>query len=286
MSDTKNASLNNAKKAKNDEFYTNLSDIEKEVVNYKEHFKNKVVLCNCNDALHGNFAKYFSLNFEKLGLKKLMCSSYGENAMLYEYYGDKNDNNVPDIEEWASRKLNGDGSFSSEEMINVLKESDIVVTNPPFSLFRQFVTLLLTLNKKFLIIGNMNGITYSEVFPSIKSNKMWLGTQYVKQFITDNGEVKKFGNILWYTNLTHNKRNTPLDLYKHYSEDEYPHYDNYNAINVNKTCDIPMDFNGIMGVPITFLEKYCPTQFEIVDRINCPSLHGEKIYKRLLIKKK
>ena len=279
MADTKNANLNNAKVAKNDEFYTPLDAIEKEMNNYKKHFKNKTVLCNCNDASHGNFKKYFKKHFNELGLKLLITTSYKSDeghGVTYMFDGSK------DIE----IKMIEDGDFRSWEALDLLKNSDIVVTNPPFSLFRSFISLLMEYDKKFLIIGNMNGITYSEVFPSIKNNKMWLGTQYVKQFITDNGEVKKFGNILWYTNLTHNKRNTPLDLYKHYSEDEYPHYDNYNAINVNKTCDIPMDFNGIMGVPITFLEKYCPTQFEIVDRINCPSLHGKKIYKRLLIKKK
>ena len=173
-----NSNLHGAKKAKNDEFYTQLTDIEKELAHYKDHFKGKVVLCNCNDALHSNFAKYFSLNFEFLGLKKLICTAYkvdGEHGIVCIYEGDKNGNKVPDIEEWECHTLNGDGGFASDECIEFLKEADIVVTNPPFSLFREYVALLMEYEKKFLIIGNGNAVTYKEIFPLIKENKMWIG---------------------------------------------------------------------------------------------------------------
>ena len=290
-----NNNLHEAKRAKNDEFYTQLTDIEKEIINYKEHFKDKIVLCNCNDALHSNFAKYFSLNFEVLGLKQLICTSYGEDAHVLIYNGDKNGNNVPDLEEWDCRKLEGDGDFRSEEMIELLKVADIVVTNPPFSLFREYVAQLVEYDKKFLIIGNMNAITYKEIFPLIKENKIWLGTQYVKEFIVNDSETQAFGNVLWYTNLLHKRRTQPLDLYKHYNEEEYPKYDNYDAINVNKVTDIPLDYDGVMGVPISFLDKYCPEQFEIIgiDRYveNNPfyghrfTINGKEIYARILIKK-
>ena len=178
MASKSNKNLNGAKREKNDEFYTQLSDIEKELFHYKDHFKDKVVLCNCNDALHSNFAKYFSLNFEFLGLKKLICTSYGdgdENGKVCIYTGDKNGNRIPDIEEWYCYELDGKGDFRSDACIELLKESDIVVTNPPFSLFREFVATLEKYSKKYLIIGNMNAITYKEVFPLIKENKMWLG---------------------------------------------------------------------------------------------------------------
>ncbi len=288
-----NSNLHGAKKAKNDEFYTQLTDIENELRHYKSHFNGKVVLCNCNDALHSNFAKYFSLNFEFLGLKKLICTAYkvdGEHGKVCIYEGDKNGNMVPDIDEWECHMLDGDGGFASEECIEFLKEADIVVTNPPFSLFREYVALLMEYEKKFLIIGNMNAITYKEIFPLIKENKMWLGTQYVKEFTSNTNEVKKFGNILWFTNLDHKKRNEEIDLYKKYNAEEYSKYDNYDAIEVSKTSDIPIDYDGTMGVPITFLFKYCPTQFEIIkfrkgnDEKDL-SVNGKCPYFRILIKK-
>ena len=283
-----NSNLHGAKKAKNDEFYTQLSDIEKECAHYRPHFKDKVVFCNCNDALHSNFAKYFSLNFEFLGLKKLICTAYkvdGVHGKVCIYEGDKNGNRVPDIDEWECRMLEGDGGFASEECIEFLKEADIVVTNPPFSLFREYVALLMKYEKKFLIIGNMNAITYKEIFPLIKNNQLWAGCKGFSggmDFNVDdstydaskekqaskivNGRiVKNIMGCIWFTNLDHDKRHQPIDLYKKYNAEEYPKYDNYDAIEVSKVCEIPMDYDGVMGVPISFLDKYCPTQFEIID---------------------
>lgn len=286
-----NDNLHSAKKAKNDEFYTQLSDIEKELQHYRHHFNGKVVFCNCNDALHSNFAKYFSLNFEFLGLKKLICTAYkvdGEHGKVCTYEGDKNGNKIPDIDEWECRMLEGDGGFASDECIELLKEADIVVTNPPFSLFREYVALLMEYEKKFLIIGNMNAITYKEIFPLIKNNELWAGfkpfgggmdmiqtedtfdeTKTKSYKINDNGEIiKNIMGCIWFTNLTHSKRTEPIDLYKKYlnkSDDEFPKYDNYDAIDVSKVSDIPMDYDGVMGVPITFIGQYCPTQFEIID---------------------
>lgn len=291
---TKNANLHSAKRAKNDEFYTQLTDIEKEVVHYKDHFKDKIVLCNCNDALHTNFAKYFSLNFEWLGLKQLICTSFGENAKAYIYNGDKNGNHIPDLEEWDQIELKENGDFRSGEMIELLKKADIVCTNPPFSQFREYVAQLVEYDKEFLIIGNMNAITYKEIFPLITENKMWLGyknintdmafkvpqdseEKSVRFWVDENGEKwRSIGNGCWFTNLDHQKRHQPLDLYKHYNEEEYPKYDNYNAINVDKVTDIPLDYDGVMGVPITFLDKYCPTQFQIVGFWNA-GIAGENL---------
>ena len=314
---SKNGNLHQAKRAKNDEFYTQLSDIEKECKHYKQHFNGKIILCNCNDALHTGFATYFSLNFEILGLKELICTSYsmeeGGHGRIYRYHGDKNRNGVPDIEEWDQQEMEGNGGFNTPEGVELIKEADIIVTNPPFSLFREFVATLEEYGKKYLILGNMNAITYKEIFPLIKEDKMWLG-------VTTNGSNRWFkvpnnyehktnaagykeennskylfvNGIMWFTNLEHNKRHEPLDLYKHYTPEEYPKYDNYDAINVNKVCDIPMDYNGVMGVPITFLNKYCPEQFEIIgiDRYveNNPNyghrfnLNSKEIYARVLIK--
>ena len=262
----KNSNLHAAKVAKNDEFYTMLTDIEKEMSHYKDFFKGKVVYCNCDDARESNFFKYFSLNFEFLGLKKLITTGYkaeGKGVVLI-YEGDKNGNRKVEDDEIVVRQLEGSGDFRSAECIEFLKEADVVVTNPPFSLFREYVKQLMDYGKKFLIIGSMNAITYKEIFPYIKNDELWLGNQNVKEFRSPNGEIKKFGNILWYTNIQHKKRNTPLDLYKRYSN-EYPKYDNYDAIEVSKVSDIPMDYDGVMGVPITFLDKYCPAQFKIVN---------------------
>ena len=262
-----NANLTNAKKAKNDEFYTQLTDIEKEMRHYKEFFKGKVVYCNCDDARESNFFKYFSLNFEHLGLKKLISTGFkadGKGVVLV-YEGDKNGNRIVDDNEIIVSELNGDGDFRSAECVEFLKECDVVVTNPPFSLFREYVAQLMEYGKKFLIIGSMNAITYKEIFPYIKNNELWLGMNWIKDFVQPNGEIKKFGNICWYTNIDHKKHNEELDLYRKYDATAYPKYDNYDAIEVSKTCDIPMDYDGVMGVPITFFDKYCPSQFEIVD---------------------
>ena len=301
----KNTNLCNARTAKNDEFYTQLSDIEKEMAHYKDFFKGKVVYCNCDDARKSNFFKFFSNNFESLGLKKLITTGYkvdGKGVKLV-YEGDKNGNKIVEDNEIIVRELDGDGDFRSAECIEFLKEADVVVTNPPFSLFRKYVAQLMKYGKKFIIIGSMNAITYKEIFPYIKNNELWMGINWVKDFIQPNGEVKKFGNICWYTNIGHSRRNTELDLYKKYSADEYPKYDNYNAIEVSKVSEIPTDYEGVMGVPITFLDKYCPTQFEIVGatesegkgfsnglfdeafKITQPLVNGNQIYKRLFIKR-
>ena len=295
---SKNTNLHSAKKAKNDEFYTQLSDIEKEMAHYKDFFKGKVVYCNCDDARESNFFKFFSNNFESLGLKKLISTGYKENGkgVKLVYEGDKNGNFMVDDAEISVTELEGSGDFRSEECIELLKECDVVVTNPPFSLFREYVAQLMEYGKKFLIIGSMNAITYKEIFPYIKNNELWLGMNWVKDFVQPNGEVKKFGNICWYTNIGHARRNTELDLYKKYSADEYPKYDNYDAIEVSRVSEIPMDYDGVMGVPITFLDKYCPTQFEILGIANnvrwigdfpCLTIiKGEKVYNRILIRRK
>ena len=249
-----NGKLNKAKAAKNDEFYTRLEDIEKELKHYTEHFKGKVVYCNCDDANRSNFFKYFSINFQKLGLKKLITSGLKDNGTGVVAIQKGDDIDIYD----------GNGDFRSEECIEFLKEADIVVTNPPFSLFREYVAQLMQYGKKFLILGSMNAITYKEIFPYIKNNELWLGITSVKDFIQPNGEIKKFGNICWFTNLEHKKRNEELILYKSYNPTEYPKYENYDTIEVSKVAEIPMDYDGVCAVPISFLDKYCPNQFRIV----------------------
>lgn len=275
---TKNSNLHTAKKMKNDEFYTQLTDIEQELKHYKEHFRDKVVYCNCDDPIESNFFKYFSLNFEHLGLKKLITTGYKENGkgVVYIYEGDKNGNRMPDLEEIEVKELQGNGDFRSQECIEFLKESDIVVTNPPFSLFRDYVATLIEYGKQFLIIGNKNAITYKEIFPLIKNNKMWLGISSPNEYKLPNGEITKQVNGLckWFTNLEHKKRNYPMDLYMKYSNDYYQKYDNYDAIEVSKVCEIPMDYEGVMGVPITFLDKYNPNQFEIIGLMSGSKGHG------------
>lgn len=318
--------LTSAKTSKNDEFYTQLSDIERELKHYKNHFKDKVVLCNCDDPRISNFFHFFSYNFEKFGLKKLIATCYknqemdlfsenkSEQAIYLEYTGDKNGNNVPDPNEIGIKKLKGDGDFRSKECIELLKQSDIVVTNPPFSLFREYVSQLIEYDKKFLIIGNINAISYKEIFKLIKENKAWLGVNMgrgISGFIVpkhyelygsearvdENGNrIVATNNCLWLTNLDTAKRHEDIILYKNYTPEEFPTYDNYDAINVDKTKDIPMDYKGTMGVPITFLDKFNPDQFEIIgqmattkiDEFNFgyPYVKGSKIYARILIKNK
>ncbi len=291
-----NANLHKAKSAKNDEFYTQLVDVEKELKHYKDFFKGKKVLCNCNDDKWSAFFKYFSMNFENLGLKQLVCVSYNGNGngKKYTCNGDLKVNVT---------ELNGNGSYSSDECIELLKDCDVVVTNPPFSLFRDFVSLLYQYDKKFLIIGNGNAVTYKEIFPLIKENKMWMGvnnggktyevptndgTKKVKEI---NGKYyQSLGNTVWFTNIPHNKRNQPLDLFKKYNPTEYPKYDNYDAIECSKTANIPMDYDGVIGVPITFLDKFCPTQFEIVkfrkgNDGKDLTINGKSPYTRILIRK-
>lgn len=277
-----NTNLKTAKKSKNDEFYTLMEDVEKELRYYTEYFEGKVVYCNCDDARESNFFKYFSLNFEFLGLKKLITTGYkadGKGVVLV-YEGDKNGNRRVDNEEIIVNELNGDGDFRSEECIEYLKECDVVVTNPPFSLFRQYVKQLMDYGKKFIIIGNMNAITYKEIFPYIKNNQLWMGCSLNgtkcsfgvpesyngnNVYIDDGKRMGKVNNACWFTNIENKRRNEELDLYKRYSFEEYPKFDNFDAINVDKVADIPMDYDGIMAVPITFLYKYNPTQFEIID---------------------
>lgn len=286
---TANRNLHTAKKAKKDEFYTQLADIENELKHYHHHFKNKVVYCNCDDPRLSNFFHYFSYNFEDLGLKKLITTCYQnqnrdlfskhdtEGAIYLEYHGDINQNRVPDVDEIGVQYLKGDGDFRSEESIALLQQADIVVTNPPFSLFREYVVQLIEYKKRFVIIGHQNAITYKEIFPLIKNNKMWLGFGFrggAGHFIsnyedtataTDRKEgMIRVSGVHWFTNMDIAKRHEDLILYKTYTPEEYPKYDNYDAINVNKTKEIPMDYPDAMGVPITFLDKYNPEQFEIL----------------------
>lgn len=312
-----NKNLNAANKAKKDEFYTQLSDIENELRHYKEHFRGKIVLCNCDDPRVSNFFHYFAYNFESLGLKKLITTCYKnqdadlfstnqcEQAVYLEYEGDKNGNRVPDAEEIGIKPLKGDGDFRSVECIELLKQADIVVTNPPFSLFREYVAQLIEYDKKFVIIGHQNAIHYKDCFSLIQENKMWLGYGFkggAGHFISNYEDIASAGDhkegmirvsgVTWFTNLEIMKRHEDLILYKRYLPEEYPHYDNYDAINVNKTVDIPCDYEGVMGVPITFMDKYNPEQFEILGTSTismpkgAPYVNGKRIYERILIKRK
>jgi len=312
-----NTNLGAAKTARKDEFYTQLSDIEKELRHYKQHFKDKTVLCNCDDPFESNFFKYFVLNFNRLGLKKLIATCYtgspiaGQQLSLFEVLGDieKENTNKPykaivttvydktgdggvdmfDVAELFKSgenvltKLQGDGDFRSSECLALLDEADIVVTNPPFSLFREYVATLIEHDKKFIIIGNVNAVTYKEFFPLLKENKVWIGASIHSGdrafFVPDDYPLNAAGcgideatgrkyirvkGVRWFTNLDMKQRHEEMILVKRYSQELYPKYDNYDAINVDVTADIPCDYAGVMGVPITFLDKYCPEQFEIV----------------------
>lgn len=283
-----NSNLNKAKKVKNDEFYTQYKDIEKEMVHYKEHLKDKWIYSPCDDYRWSEFKNYFVTNFKELGLRHYTCTCYdiGDGAYRYDYDG-TNETITP---------LNENGDFRSEECIELLKECDVVVTNPPFSLFREYVAQLMEYEKKFLVIGPQNAVTYKEIFPLLKDNKIWWGTDCVRWFIVSeemnkttkvnyNGETIAEGDrSRWFTNIPHTKRNEELDLFKKYNETDYPKYDNYDAIEVSRVENIPMDYDGVMGVPITFLDKYCRTQFEIVGILN-PYINNKALYRRLLIKK-
>ncbi len=316
-----NELLRKAKKSKSDEFYTQLSDIESELQHYRSHFENKVVYCNCDDPRISNFFKYFASNFKKLGLKKLIAACFreqlrdlfnridDENGFFYEYTGTDGEKEKPSLTDIVY--FNGDGDFRSSESIELLKQSDIIVTNPPFSLFREHVAQLIKYDKKFLIIGNINAITYKEIFKLIKENKAWLGINlgrgisgfivpehyelYGTEARTDSlgNRIVSPNNCLWLTNLDTFKRHEDIALTKKYfgNEDEYPRYDNYDGINVNKTQDIPSDYKGVMGVPITFLHRFNPNQFEIIrfrkgnDEKDL-SINGKCPYFRILIKNK
>ena len=264
----KNNNLHNAKRAKNDEFYTTTATVELELNHYKEHFRGKVVYCNCNDPIESEFTRYFAYKFEDWGLKKLISTGYKESGhgVMYVYEGDKNGNLVPDRSEWKITELQGNGDFKSEECVELLKQADIVVSNPPFSLFREYVAQLIEYGKEFLIIGNKNAITYKEIFPLIKENKLWLGISFPNEFILPNGEITKTvsGLCRWFTNLTHDKRNKPLDLVQKYDPRYYPKFDNYDCIECPKVMDIPVNYDAVIAVPITFLDKYCPNQFRII----------------------
>lgn len=316
-----NDNLQAAKAAKKDEFYTQLTDIEKELRHYKEHFNGKTVLCNCDDPRVSNFYKYFSMNFEHLGLKRLICTCYkhqdvdlfgdhGSEQAVYIDYTGGDENILP---------LKGDGDFRSQECVDLLKQADIVVTNPPFSLFREYVAQLVKYEKKFLIIGNQSAISYKGFLDLFMKNKIWLGYKHgdMSFRVPDRYELREtrswrdeegnnwrsLGNICWYTNLDHDKRHEPLILYKKYTEEEYPSYDNYSAIEVKKVALIPEDYFNIMGVPETFLASYCPAQFEILGMIeneeytiryrkqgyakyDRPYLNGKRGYVRILIRRK
>ncbi len=316
-----NKLLQKAKKSKSDEFYTQLSDIESELKHYKNQFKGKIVYCNCDDPRVSNFFKYFSANFEQLGLKKLISSCYRrqeidlfnrektESGFYFEYEGKQIDKGESKKDEIEVIHFKGDGDFRSKESIKLLKESDIVVTNPPFSLFREYVAQLIKYDKKFLIIGNINAITYKEIFKLIKENKAWLGINLgrgISGFIVpkhyelygtearideSGNRIISPNNCLWLTNLETPIRNEDITLSKIYygNESKYPNYDNYDGINVNKTKDIPKDYEGFMGVPITFLHKFNPNQFEIIkfrkgnDEKDL-SINGKCPYFRILIK--
>ena len=327
---SKNSNLHSAKKGKNDEFYTQLSDIENEMRHYWPHFQDKIIYCNCDDPAISNFYKYFSMQFNNLQLRKLMTSCYrNQSANLFslhdrkraiwlEYDGDNDQDNMP-----VAPRINhfwGDGDFRNDENIELLKQADIVVTNPPFSLFREYVAQLMEYDRKFIIMGNMNASNYKEIFPFIRENKLWYGPSIssggrwfgvpddypltatsCKQDEYGNNYVSVKG-VRWFTNLHHYKRNEKLLLWRKYDPADYPKYDNYDAINVDKTKDIPVDYDGVMGVPITFLDKYNPNQFELLGIMNTgeenlgirysntphgrPVINGIEKYIRILIKRK
>lgn len=291
-----NYNLHNAKRNKQDEFYTLYEDIEKELCNYSSQLKDKIIYCNCDNPFKSNFVKYFILNFNTLKIKKLIATCYYENAQLKSgrLFTIKNNNTSYTINDNAYKAiitnvsdnvtnnecidmnelfslqgnsittLKSNGDFRSEECITLLQQSDIIITNPPFSLFREYINILQKYNKKLLIIASKNAITYKDFFHLLKDNKVWLGYNNVNKFIQTDNIIKSFGNIGWFTNLNVNKHTEYITLTKQYNEKEYPTYDNYNAIEVSKVSSIPYDYKGIMGVPITFLDKYNPNQFEIL----------------------
>ena len=273
-----NKNLNRAKRVKNDEFYTRVEDIALEVSKYKDYFRGKSVLCNCND-VNSSFWQYFHNNFHELGLKNLIAVSYGTNATKIEYNS-------------SESKLLGNGDFRSKECIELLNEADIVVTNPPFSLFREYIDILMAYKKKFLIVGNLNAIKYSNVFPLLMENKIRLGYTSINKFTQADGSIKKFGNIVWYTNLPRSYNILQLD--KTFNREDYPKYDNYNAIEVSRTANIPIDYSGIIGVPISYIIKHNPQQFSIVGIFNHgtdhefdvakPILNGRELFPRIAIK--
>ena len=328
-----NSNLHRAKRAQNDEFYTQLDDIQEELRHYIPHFRGKTILCNCDDPRQSNFYTYFATNFEYFGLKKLICTCYKsqdadlfsqgncERALYLVYQGGLTPRGEADPEQVGLHPLRGDGDFRSPECRALLQEADIVCTNPPFSLFREFVAQLLELDKHFLIIGPKNAITYKEIFPHIKEGRLWLGYgfkngnaffkvpearkgDFVQGVYDEKEGLVKFRNCCWFTNLDHPKRHEPLILDKHYTPEAYPTYDNYQAIEVSRVAEIPKDYPGVMGVPITFLDHFCPEQFELVGAsesegkgfsnglwvstsgVAQPLVARERVYKRIFIKKR
>ena len=301
-----NTNLRKAAKVKNDEFYTRYEDIENEVMKYRKQFKDKIVYLPCDDPAEkkSEFWSFFVNNFDAFGLKKLIATHFDENGRAYKIWIDSDLNNDGWIDDADALQedLKGNGDFRSEECVEILKECDIICTNPPFSLFRELIDLIMTNNKQFLIIGNKNAYAYKEIFTLIKNNKIWTGYNAVHNFIQPDGNIKKFGNIGWFTNLQSKKRNEELILTKTYNEIDFPYLDNYNAINVGKVVNIPKDFDGYMAVPITFIDKYNPNQFEIFGITNTgeknpgirlpntahgrPLLNGKELYIRILIRKK
>lgn len=317
--------LTDARRNGNDEFYTQLADIADELRHYKEHFRGKTVLCNCDDPRVSNFFHYFAYQFEALGLKRLITTCYKnqapdlfsqhdcERAISLVYDGDKNGNRVPDPEEIGIHELQGDGDFRSAECIELLMQADIVVTNPPFSLFREYVAQLMRFDKKFIILGNINAVTYKDCFQFLQEDRMWLGASIHsgdrKFWVPDDYPLNAAGcgidetgkrfirvkGVRWFTNLDYKERHEDLILWKRFSTEEFPTYDNSDIINVDKTSDIPMDYDGIMGVPITFIDKYNPDQFEILGIANSARwiglpcltiINGKKLYNRLLIRRR
>ena len=349
-----NTNLYNANRAKQDEFYTQLIDIEAELRHYKSHFKDKTVFCNCDDPFESNFFKYFAMNFNFLGLKKLIATCYDGSPIAGDELSFLADNSKSGLRKTAYKieitevtdengdgaidladvelliknhkntltTLRGNGDFRSDECIELLKEADIVVTNPPFSLFREYVAQLVQYDKKFIIIGNKNAITYKEIFPLIKTNQLWIGLtirsgdrefRVPKDYVTRSASLRidskgnkyiKVPGVHWFTNLDYPERHEELVLYKRYTPEEYPKFDNYDAINVAKTVEIPYDYDRTMGVPITFIDKFNPEQFEILGAtesegkgFSCglwdensgvaqPLINGKKLYKRIFIRKK
>lgn len=289
---TQNSSLSRAKINKEDEFYTQLEDVEQELKHYRKHFKGKIVYLNCDDPRVSAFFHFFSYNFERLGLKKLIATCYrnrsrdlfsghdSERAIFLEYEGNKDGGRVPGEDHIEVNYLEGDGDFRSPEAIELLKQADIVVTNPPFSLFREYIAQLIEYDKKFIILSNQNAVTYQEIFPLLMTGKIWLGAvsgdmsfkvpdhytpRATRFWIDENGQKwRSFGNMCWFTNLDYRKRHEDLILYKSYNPDDYPRYDNYDAIEVGRIADIPKDYPGVMGVTPGFLTKHNPDQFEIV----------------------
>lgn len=313
----KNENLARAKTSRNDEFYTQLEDIEAEMAYYVGQFRDKVVYCNCDDPAWSKFWKYFDDNFDELGLRGLVSTYHVTGGVAYKSEI-RRDGSTGMKSRSVKTVLESNGDFRSSDCVDILKSCDIVVGNPPFSLFREYVAQLVDYDKKFLIIGNKNALTYKEIFPLIRDNKVWTGVRGFAGgmwfYSESEGKTEKFVDgrrlvnvpSIWFTNMEHSKRHLPLDLTCNYvgNEDVYPRYDNYDAINVSKVVDIPQDYDGVMGVPITFLDKYCPEQFEIIgvtesegcglsaglfhagSKVKQPLVHGQRVYKRLFIRRR